>query len=294
MGCPEFFLYLPQMRMEIDAVCERAQAAERSGFRGIAFMDHLAPPLAESSPMYEAMTLATWVAARTTHLVVSHLVLCDAFRHPAVLARQAVTLDHASRGRFELALGWGSIADELTAYGVTSNGPPERVTRLEETLALLRALWTGGPVEHRGAHFDVDCAGQQPTPLGSIPIVIGGTGPRTLGLVRDHADWWNVPIYGLDRIEELRPLAGTARVSTQHLVAFVPDGADRASTLALADRRFGGMAGGPLGGDAAELIDAFDSLHGRGVDRCYVWFCDFAPVATIEAFGAEVIAAMAG
>jgi len=294
MGRPEFFLYLPQMRMEIDAVCERAQAAERSGFRGIAFMDHLAPPLAESSPMYEAMTLATWVAARTTDLVVSHLVLCDAFRHPAVLARQAVTLDHASRGRFELALGWGSIADELSAYGVTTDGPPERVTRLEETLTLLRALWAGGPVEHHGTHFDVTCAGQEPTPLGSIPIVIGGTGPRTLGLVRDHADWWNVPIYGLDRIEELRPSAGTARVSTQHLVAFVPDGADRTATLALADRRFGGMAGGPLRGDAAELIDAFGPLHERGVDRFYVWFCDFAPPSTIEAFGAEVIAAMVG
>ena len=111
MDRPEFFLYLPQMRMDVGAICERALAAERSGFTGIAFMDHLAPPLAESSPMYEAMTLATWVAACTTDLVVSHLVLCDSFRHPAVLARQAVTLDHASGGRFELALGWGSVAD---------------------------------------------------------------------------------------------------------------------------------------------------------------------------------------
>lgn len=249
MGRPEFFLYLPQMRMPVDAVCERARAAERSGFAGIAFMDHLAPPLAEDSPMYEAMTLATWVAARTTDLVVSHLVLCDAFRHPAVLAKQAVTLDHASGGRFELALGWGSIADELTSYGVTDDGPPERVARLAESLHLLRALWTGDPVVHHGTYFDVDCAGQQPTPLGAIPVVVGGTGPRTLGLVRDHADWWNIPIYGLDRLEELRPSAGTARVSTQHLVAFVPTGADRESTLALAQRRFGGMTGSLLRGE---------------------------------------------
>src|SRR5664280_772468 len=94
------------MRMGVGAITERAMAAEASGFGGIAFMDHLAPPLSESAPMFEAMTLAAWVAARTTDLVVGHLVLCDALRHPAMLARQAVTLDHASGGRFELGLGW--------------------------------------------------------------------------------------------------------------------------------------------------------------------------------------------
>ena len=264
MGRPQFFLYLPQMRMEVDAVCDRARAAEASGFDGIAFMDHLAPPLAEDQPMYEAMTLATWVAARTSELVVSHLVLCDAFRHPAVLAKQAVTLDHASNGRFELAVGWGSIADELTSYGVTGDGPPERVDRLAESLGLVRALWGGGPVVHHGRHFDVDCAGQRPTPLGSIPVVVGGTGPRTLAVVRDHADWWNVPIYGLDRLDELRPSAGTARISTQHLVAFVPAGADRAAILDLADRRFGSMTGGILGGGGEELVAAFSDSASVG------------------------------
>ena len=294
MDRPEFFLYLPQMRMDVDAVCERALAAERGGFTGIAFMDHLAPPLAETSPMFEAMTLATWVAARTTDLVVSHLVLCDAFRHPAVLARQAVTLDHASGGRFELALGWGSVADELAAYGVTADAPPERVARLEESLTLIRALWSGEPVEHHGANFDVDCVGQRPTPGTSIPVVIGGVGPRTLELVRRHADWWNLPIYGLDRLEELRPSAGTARVSTQHLVAFVATDADRGSTLSLAERRYGGMTGGMLIGEGDELVAEFSRLRARGIDRFYVWLIDFAPPTTIEAFGAEVIASMTG
>jgi len=294
MDRPEFFLYLPQMRMEISAICERALAAERSGFTGIAFMDHLAPPLAETSPMYEAMTLATWVAACTTELVVSHLVLCDSFRHPAVLARQAVTLDHASGGRFELALGWGSVADELAAYGVTTDAPPERVERLEESLTLIRALWSGEPVEHHGVYFDVDCGGQRPTPVSSIPVVVGGVGPRTLELVRRHADWWNVPVYGLDRLEELQPSAGTARVSTQHLVAFVPSGADRESMLALAERRYGGMTTEMLTGGGGELVADFTRLRARGADRFYVWLADFAPAATIEAFGAEVIGSMPG
>jgi alkanesulfonate monooxygenase SsuD/methylene tetrahydromethanopterin reductase-like flavin-dependent oxidoreductase (luciferase family) len=288
-GRPEFFLYLPQMRMDVETITVRAVAAERSGFEGIAFMDHLAPPLSESAPMFEAMTLAAWVAARTTDLVVGHLVLCDAMRHPAVLARQAVTIDHASGGRFELGMGWGSVPDELVAYGVTAERPSGRVERLGESLALIEALWSGEPVRHRGEHFDVDCAGQQPTPLDRIPIVIGGHGPRTLELVRRHADWWNLPVHALDRLEEARPLIGTAGVSTQHLVAYVASESERESVEDLARKRFGGMATRLMVGDATELSAAFAAHHRRGVDRFYVWFTDFAPPATLESFGERVI-----
>ncbi|MGH9232657.1 MAG: LLM class flavin-dependent oxidoreductase, partial [Acidimicrobiales bacterium] len=97
-----FHLFLPQMRMPVDAIVERALAAEAAGFEGLALMDHLAPPLAAEHDMWEAMPAATWLLSRTRSLVVGHLVLCDPLRHPAVLARQAATLDHASGGRFEL------------------------------------------------------------------------------------------------------------------------------------------------------------------------------------------------
>src|SRR6185437_14409560 len=87
-------------------------------------MDHLVPPGAEAQPMYEAMVTNTWLAAHTDRLVVGSLVLCDSFRHPAVLAREAVTLDHASGGRFELGIGWGSVAGEIDAFGIGSAAPP--------------------------------------------------------------------------------------------------------------------------------------------------------------------------
>src|SRR3954454_9840017 len=109
MTTVEFFLFLPPMRMTMDDLVARAAAAEAAGFAGMALMDHLSPPLAAGQPMYEALTTATWLAARTERLVLGHLVLCDGFRHPAVLARQAVTIDHASNGRFELGIGWGSV-----------------------------------------------------------------------------------------------------------------------------------------------------------------------------------------
>src|SRR3546814_8422417 len=103
-----FHLFLPQMRMSLAAIVERALAAEAAGFEGIAFMDHLAPPLALEHDMWEAMTVAGWVLGRTSTLQVGHLVLCDPLRHPAMLARQVASLDHASGGRFELGIGWRS------------------------------------------------------------------------------------------------------------------------------------------------------------------------------------------
>jgi alkanesulfonate monooxygenase SsuD/methylene tetrahydromethanopterin reductase-like flavin-dependent oxidoreductase (luciferase family) len=278
------------MRLSIDDLAARAETAEAHGFTGIAFMDHLAPPLAEAQPMYEAMTVATWIAARTTTLTVGHLVLCDALRHPAVLAKQAVTLDHASGGRFELGLGWGSVPAELPAYGVTTDGPAGRVQRLGETLALLEAFWAGGPVVHDGEHFHVDAPGQAPSPLGRIPIVIGGIGPKTLDLVRRHADWWNLQINVVDRVEELRPKVGDARVSTQNLVAFVPDDSRRVEVEQLATRRFGMMGASLTVGDADQLVAHFGDLHRRGVDRFYVWFTDFAAPGTLAAFGDTVVA----
>ena len=139
----EVHLFLPQMRMTMDVLVERAQAAEEAGFDGIAFMDHLTPPLADDQPMFEAMTTATWIAARTERLTVGHLVLLDALRHPVVLARQAVTIDHASGGRFELGIGWGSVPQELETFGVFDTAPRPRVDRLAETLEVLSLLWSG-------------------------------------------------------------------------------------------------------------------------------------------------------
>src|SRR4051794_640649 len=154
----EFHLYLPQMRLSIEAMVEKAQAAEAAGFVGMAGMDHLAPPLAEQHDMYEALTTNAWLLANTERLVQGQLVLCDAFRHPAVLAREAVTLDHASGGRFELGIGWGSVVEEFTTYGVGPVAARERVQRLTETLDILRGLWAGAPFDYDGEYFHLEHA----------------------------------------------------------------------------------------------------------------------------------------
>src|SRR4051812_23673555 len=210
----EFNLFLPQMRMSFEQLVARARAAEAGGFVGITGMDHLAPPLADDQPMYEAMITTTWLAAHTERLQVGSLVLCDAFRHPAMLAREAVSIDHASGGRFELGIGWGSVVREFDTFGVGATDAPSRVGRLRESLEIIEALWAGETIDYEGEHFTLRGGQQAPPPLGRIPIVIGGGGKKTLELVAKHADWWNIHIGILDRLDEfedLRARAGSAR-----------------------------------------------------------------------------------
>jgi alkanesulfonate monooxygenase SsuD/methylene tetrahydromethanopterin reductase-like flavin-dependent oxidoreductase (luciferase family) len=286
----EFILFLPQMRLSMAVLEERARTAEAAGFHGIALMDHLAPPLADDKPMFEAMTTAAWLAARTTTLTITHLVLCDAFRSPAVLARQAVTIDHASDGRFELGIGAGSVPAEFATFGIENSGLGARVRRLLETLDVLALLWSGEPVDYDGEFHRLTAAQQLPTPLRKIPIVIGGTSAAILDAASEHADWWNVPLISSDRIAELHPQALPARASVQQMVAFVADEQSRQETSQLAERRFGHMGGrGAVIGDSAELCEHFGAWTEKGVERAYVWFSDFAEVGTLEQFGAEVI-----
>jgi alkanesulfonate monooxygenase SsuD/methylene tetrahydromethanopterin reductase-like flavin-dependent oxidoreductase (luciferase family) len=287
----EFNLFLPQMRLSFDDLVARARAAEAAGFSGMTGMDHLAPPLAYEQPMFEAIVTTTWLAAHTERIALGSLVLCDAFRLPALLARQAVSIDHASGGRFELGIGWGSVPDEFTTFGVGATEPRERVDRLRESLEVVRALWAGEVVDYDGRYHQLRGARQVPLPLGRIPIVIGGTGRKTLALVREFADWWNVHVGQLDKLDELRDQAGNARVSIQQMVAFVGHDGDRGAVTSLATKRFGFSS--PVIGDAAELVDHFGRLADRGIERVYTWFCDFAPPETLAEFGEEVVAKLA-
>ena len=107
-------------------------------------------------------------------------------------------------------------------------------------------------------------------------------------LVREFADWWNVPINQLDMLEEARSKVGDVRVSIQEFVVFIADEAQREAASQAAQRRFGHSK--LLIGNAAELLDYYGKLEQQGVERVYVWFTDFAKPETLAAFGAGVIA----
>ncbi len=156
---------------------------------------------------------------------------------------------------------------------------------------MVRALWTGEPLDFEGRFHQVRGGQQQPTPLGRIPIVIGGAGPKTLRLVAEHADWWNLSVDKVHLLDELRPKVGDARPSIQQMVTYAPDPATSDEVLATAARRFGHMPG-RVAGDGEVVRRHLRDLETRGIERAYLWFSDFADERNLERFGAEVLSSL--
>jgi alkanesulfonate monooxygenase SsuD/methylene tetrahydromethanopterin reductase-like flavin-dependent oxidoreductase (luciferase family) len=279
----EWYLFLPQVRMSAADITDRARHAEANGFDGMAFIDHLEAPGLPDESIWEAMAIATWVAAKTERLRIGHLVLCDAFRHPAVLAKQAVTLSEASNGRFELGLGAGSWPAEFTRFDVGQQDPVARVEQLGRHLALLSQYW-GDSADEAGVV-------QLPRRNHPIPLVLGGSGRRMMELVRKHADWWNLQANHINRLPKLAPEAGSARISVQQMIGFVRSGSDPNTVREVSTRRFGNLGSGLVCGDADELVRHFAGLVAQRVERFYVWFADFAVPDSLREFGESVIKA---
>ncbi len=166
-----------------------------------------------------------------------------------------------------------------------------KAARLDETLAIVEALFTGEPVRHHGTHFTITDALQRPRPVhGRIPIHIGGAGPKlTMPIVRKWADWWNCPSYGIEQLAELRPMAGErARVSAQHPIAIAPSTSERDETMALLERRFGAW-GGLVGGTPDEVATALQREVAFGVDMFILQFADFGTPESMKLFVEEVL-----
>lgn len=292
-GDVQFGLFLPQLRMSFVTMEERVRTAEETGFQSVWFMDHIAAPAAPEWDTFEAWTVASAMAVRTETIRLGHLVLCDAFRHPVLLAKMAATLDVISGGRLDLGLGWGSVEQELRDYGFGDDPPAVRSARLGETLEILELMFTGEPFDFDGKHFCLRGARGRPTPLnGRIPIHLGGGGPRlTMPLVARHADWWNCPSYAVDRLHELRLLAGTARVSIQHPIGLAPSRRERDDVEATARKRFGSW-GGLVTGTPDEVASVLAAEAAAGVELFILQFSDFGTPATTALFATEVAPAV--
>lgn len=159
---------------------DRARQAEDSGFDTILVADHIADGLL--SPM---VALAT-MAEATTRLHVGTFVLNNDFRHPALLAREAATVDLLTDGRLELGLGAGHAAPEYGEIGLGFDRAAVRVARLEESAHLLRRLFDGEEVTFTGGHYEV--VAHRLFPARRPRLLIGGNGDRVLGLGAEVAD----------------------------------------------------------------------------------------------------------
>lgn len=296
MPAPEFFLFMPQMRLSMEKMVERARAAEAANFAGIALIDHIAPHGAADASMYESFVTATWLAAHTTTLRVGQLVVYDSLRAPALLAKMATTLNHASQGRYDLGIGAGSVRLGISQYGYSDAHVGDRLGRLDESLEVFRRLTSEDNVTFAGKHHQLENVTLNPKPVSPIPIIVGGSGPRTAAVASKHADYWNFRIHEVGSYDEARRRAGNAKLSTQNMVTFITDESKREEQLALAASRFGGVTisgDGAMVGNVVELTAQFSEQASEGVIRIYVWLTDFAPPATIAQFG-EVIARCTG
>lgn len=273
---------------------ERTLAAEAAGFDSLWLMDHFAAPMAPEVDTFEGWTIATALAARTSTIRIGHLVLCDPFRHPVLLAKIAASFDVISDGRLELGIGWGSVADELRTYGFGPEPASVRAAKLRETLEIVERMFSGETFDYAGEHFTLHQATGRPVPVQSrVPIHIGGGGPKlTMPLVNRFADWWNCPGYALDRLDDLRPLAGSARISVQHPIGLAHGAADRDEVIATVHRRFGSW-GGVIAGTADEVAGALAAEVDKGVEGFVCQFSDFGTPDTIERFMRDVVPATA-
>jgi alkanesulfonate monooxygenase SsuD/methylene tetrahydromethanopterin reductase-like flavin-dependent oxidoreductase (luciferase family) len=142
------------------------------------------------------------VAACTSRIRIGVLVSSNTFRHPALLAKQAVTVDHVSNGRLELGIGAGWFGLEHDSFGIPFPEPGERVDRFEEAVEIVDLLLRQDVTTYEGRHYRLQEAPFRPGPVQQPrpPLTLGAHGPRMLRLVAKHADRWNS--YG--SVEEMR------------------------------------------------------------------------------------------
>ncbi len=190
-----FGLDVAQQRMEWDELVSRVRFAEELGFDGAWGFDHF-QPMYGSGPgeCFEGMTTLAALSGLTTRVRLGLLVTGVTYRHPSVLAAEALTVDHASHGRLELAIGAAWFDKEHHELGIPFPPTGRRFDLLEDALEIVTRLWTGEVVDYAGRVVSLRQARLRPLPVQRPrpPIWIGGTGPkRTLPLAARFADVWH-------------------------------------------------------------------------------------------------------
>jgi alkanesulfonate monooxygenase SsuD/methylene tetrahydromethanopterin reductase-like flavin-dependent oxidoreductase (luciferase family) len=167
---------------------ESARRLDAAGFAGLWCWDHFMGRGDLTVPVVESWTTLAMAAAGTSRATVGPFVLNVMNRHPALVARMASTLHIASGGRLILGIGIGGAPKEHEAYGMDFPAAPERVSRLEEAVAVIRALWTGGPVTRESPFYPLRNAVAFPVPDPAPRIIVGGetaAGARLAGRIGD-------------------------------------------------------------------------------------------------------------
>lgn len=184
--------YAVQTMSGYTATLELARWAESEGAAFLSVADHYLSERERDSPGLDQLVVLGGIARETTTLQISTLVSPLTFRHPAVMWKQAVTLDEMSGGRFSLGVGTGWMEQEHSIYGIPFPPQDERFDRLEEALGYLRAAMSDQSRGFAGRYYQLEAFVSNPRPV-NLRLVVGGTGRvKTPTLAGRFADEFNV------------------------------------------------------------------------------------------------------
>jgi alkanesulfonate monooxygenase SsuD/methylene tetrahydromethanopterin reductase-like flavin-dependent oxidoreductase (luciferase family) len=198
----------------------------------------------EDQPTFEAWTALAYVAARWPQFKLGPAVLGQSYRNPALMAKMGATLQTLSGGRLIMAVGAGWKEDEYHAYGYEYPRPGIRVGQLEDTLEIIKRLWTEpGKISYQGQYYSITDAYCEPKPDPIPPMIVGGGGSKTMMLAARYGDGWNIPDANFEYYRE------RAAVLRQHCEAIRRDPASIQMSW------FGRLAVGKTEAEALALSD---------------------------------------
>jgi F420-dependent oxidoreductase-like protein len=189
------FSFWPNPSQSFDDVIALARHVEQTGWDGVWYADHFMPNAPDTStPWPEAWMTLSAIGALVPRVRIGTLVAGNTYRHPAVLAKMAATLDHITSGRVVLGLGAGWQENEHQQYGIPFYTTAERLGRLDEACQVIKRLYTEQKSNFAGKYYQLDDASLEPKPVQkTLPLLVGGGGERvTLRITAQYADEWNV------------------------------------------------------------------------------------------------------
>jgi alkanesulfonate monooxygenase SsuD/methylene tetrahydromethanopterin reductase-like flavin-dependent oxidoreductase (luciferase family) len=268
-----------------------ARAAQEAGLDGIALMDHLIqiPQVGrEWEDLPEPFVTLGLLAGAAPGLRLGTLVSPVSIRSPGVLAKTVATLDVLTGGRAFCGIGTGWWAREHAAYGLPFAPTGERLDLLEASIEALRALWRPGTAPYSGEWVELPETTCYPRPVGPVPVIVGGRGPRLLGIAARLGDACNLPSdravleAGIERVRAACAEAGRDPAEVAVTVLDVPVvGRDREHTAQLVERLRGRTAAAAYArahhaGVVADHVQRYHELAALGVSTVFVALPDLA------------------
>jgi alkanesulfonate monooxygenase SsuD/methylene tetrahydromethanopterin reductase-like flavin-dependent oxidoreductase (luciferase family) len=195
MGRIIFGANVPQIGNNYETIKQTVLECEKYGFDFVWISDHL-QDLASTKSYMECWTTLSALAEATTNIRLCTVLLNNLFRHPALVAKMAATLDGISKGRLDFGIGAGWLEEECTSNGIEFPGPGVRIERLDEAVQIIQNLWTRNDVNFEGKHYSLKHASSNPKPVQRphppiwTGIMYGGR--QMLRLIAKHADVWTI------------------------------------------------------------------------------------------------------